>query len=239
MSLSNWISTCEQSEKCLKFLRASESEGIWVEREKVAVNALHLSVNHEEFAGSREIGSKLGVPKMWLRVCRRTEPLASMLRALGRVHGVERSELFVSVDCRDWHPVLRLLADVAFVTVRVYFHSVENDAQQLGFPRTESGASQFHHVIKLNSHYLWGLYLMFSVNAVDYVVTLEDDLEPSRDFLQWHTHMRPFLLKKREVFSVSSHPHGPVHDCTFIGTTRHSSTPISVCYCNPICSEAA
>ena len=58
---------------------------------------------------------------------------------------------------------------------------------------------------------------MFKINAHDYVVTLEDDLEPSRDFLVWHTHMRPLLLKKKEFFAVLSHPHGPVHDCAFIG----------------------
>jgi hypothetical protein len=224
LSLSLWISQCEETKTCLKFLRASEQQGgafdDWVEKEKVKVNALHLSVNSEAFAREREVGKKLGVPRMWLRVCRRTEPLSSMLNALGRVQGVARSELFVSVDCRDWDAVLRVLANVTFTTVRVYFHSLVNDAQQLGFPRTESGGTQFHQVIKLNSHYLWGLYLMFVINTHDYVITLEDDLEPSRDFLLWHTHMRPVLLKRREFFAVLSHPHGPVHDCSFIGSPR-------------------
>jgi hypothetical protein len=106
----------------------------------------------------------------------------------------------------------------------VYFHSLVNDARQLRFPRTESGGAQFHHVIKLNAHYLWGLHLMFKVNALDYVVTLEDDLEPSGDFLMWHTHMRPLLLSRQsEFFAVLAHPHGPVHDCNFIGerTAKH------------------
>ncbi len=99
----------------------------------------------------------------------------------------------------------------------MYFHSLVNDARQLRFPRTDSGGAQFHHVIKLNAHYLWGLHLMFKVNALDYVVTLEDDLEPSGDFLMWHTHMRPLLLSRPQLFAVLAHPHGPVHDCNFIG----------------------
>ncbi len=108
----------------------------------------------------------------------------------------------------------------------MYFHSLVNDARQLHFPRTESGGTAFHHVVKLNAHYLWGLHLMFNVNALDYVVTLEDDLEPASDFLMWHTHMRPLLLSRQsEFFAVLAHPHGPVHDCNFIGesTLPHST----------------
>ena len=162
-SLPFWISQCEQSKKCLKFLRASDRESqafdSWVEEEKTKLNALHLSVNSDAFAHHRLLGKRLGVPVMWLRVCRRTQPLSTMLKALGRVQGVERSELYVSVDCRDWEAVLRLLANVTFTTVRLYFHSLANDAQQLRFARTEAGGTQFHHVVKLNSHYLWGLYV--------------------------------------------------------------------------------
>ncbi len=106
---------------------------------------------------------------MWLRVCRRTAPLSTMLEALGRVEGVERSELYVSVDCRDWEAVLRVLANVTFTTVRLYFHSLANDSEQLLFPRTEAGGTQFHHVIKLNSHYLWGLYVQRSLSQCIFV----------------------------------------------------------------------
>jgi hypothetical protein len=74
----------------LKFLRHSDQGGAaddWVEGEKVKANALHLSVNSDKFARERDVGRQLGVPRMWLRVCRRTDPLASMLDALGRVQG--------------------------------------------------------------------------------------------------------------------------------------------------------
>ena len=225
-SLPLWILQCDQNKTCSAFLSGSASDD-WLEREKLHVNALHLSVNSEKFARERHVGKKLGVPRMWLRVCRRTDPLTSMLAALGRVQGVARSELFVSVDCRDWERVVRVLANITFTTVHVYFHSLANDARQLRFPRTESAGTQFHHVIKLNAHYLWGLYLMFSINKLDYAITLEDDLEPSSDFLMWHTHMRPLLLSRPQLFAVLAHPHGPVHDCNFIGKHLLRLQPLS------------
>jgi hypothetical protein len=49
--------------------------------------------------------------------------------------------------------------------------------------------------------------------SYDYVVTLEDDLIPSQDFLLYHQDMARVAADNHDVLAVLAYPNGPWHDC--------------------------
>lgn len=203
-----------------------------LDRRKSDANQLHLELNAERFPlvqiegnwyraafGVGSAGQGMGAARgakilpIWLRVCQRTDPLAVVLRHLRFVHGIQDAVLLVSVDRDLMEPILDLLAhQVDYMHVRVFFHPYTHSRSSLGFHGWDTG------VHRLNAHYIFGLRLALIALDFRYVITLEDDLLPSRDFLHYHRDLWAIAQDDASVAAILAYPNGPRHDCNFIAS---------------------
>lgn len=197
---------------------------------KVHANHLHLHLNARAYplvpstSGLRRGGSAddhqepRAVLPVWIRVCQRTDPLRLVLQQLKLVTGIEHALLLVTVDRDVMEPVLAELANVDYMHVRVYLHPFTASRAALGFSPWDTG------VHRLNSHFLFGLRLALLSLPFTYVATLEDDLIPSPDFLDFHRDLAPVAEADRDVAAILAYPNGPMHDCHFIADKLHPFT---------------
>ncbi|KAG2381372.1 hypothetical protein C9374_006361 [Naegleria lovaniensis] len=71
-------------------------------------------------------------------------------------------------------------------------------------------------------HYSYGMYLLISLFKYPYVITLEDDLQPSPDFYLYHktlyrdVYVNNIFNNKESIFSIGAYTHGPIVDCKFL-----------------------
>ena len=187
-------------------LNAAHFPLLQIERDWYRVPSRHVDFDTDAARGAK-------VLPIWLRVCQRTDPLALVLRHLRLVHGIEDAVLLVSVDRDLMEPVLELFAqEVDYMQVRIFFHPYTHSRASLGFHQWDTG------VHRLNSHYLFGLRLALITLDFKYVITLEDDLVPSRDFLSYHRDLWAIAEGDASVAAILAYPNGPRHDCHFIAS---------------------
>lgn len=170
---------------------------------KLKANSMNLALNVEKFFPLST------TPMIWLRVCKRTDPLTDVIQSLRGVKRVNETTLLVTIDCMPVKEVLQKLSTIDFMIVRIYFHVFSEDKKNLGFEGDSLS-------LRLNSHYLYGLRLSLLEFNRSYVITLEDDLLVSEDFFEFHFHLFEYANSHPFILSVGSMAHGPHHDCTWI-----------------------
>jgi len=196
-----------------------------LDQRKSQFNSLHVQLNARKFPVTRAAsGWRRGREKVlpiWLRVCQRTDPLGQVLQQLKMVGGIQDAVLLVSVDRDLIEPVLLQLANhVDYMHVRIYLHPYTRSRSGLGFHGWDTG------VHRLNSHYLFGLRLALLTLDFGYVITLEDDLVPSPDFLSFHKDLSAVAESDRDIAAILAYPNGPLHDCHFIAPKLSASTAV-------------
>ena len=193
-----------------------------LDQRKSQFNSLHVQLNARQFPVTRTAsGWRRGREKVlpiWLRVCQRTDPLGQVLQHLKMVVGIQGAVLLVSVDRDLIEAVLHELAKIDYMHVRIYLHPYTRSRSGLGFHGWDTG------VHRLNSHYLFGLRLALLTLDFGYVITLEDDLLPSPDFLSFHQDLSAVAEADRNIAAILAYPNGPLHDCHFIAPKLSSST---------------
>jgi hypothetical protein len=58
-----------------------------------------------------------------------------------------------------------------------------------------------------------------------YVATLEDDLAPAVDFLEFHEHLWPLVEADPSAAALLAYPNGPAHDCRCIADKLQVPSP--------------
>lgn len=117
---------------------------------------------------------------------RRPDYTAKMLDALSRCYGIEDYTLFFSID-----------RDPAFERE---YHDLYTLARgwQKGISHT------FAHEPKLgiDLNKLWALDMLFSQPQTDFVICMEDDMLPARDFLRYMEWGNRIFAAKKDVLSI-------------------------------------
>jgi hypothetical protein len=94
--------------------------------------------------------------------------------------------------------------------VRIFWHPVEETLSHFSYEKITRAAI-------LNAHYVYGLYLTFSILKYPYVITLEDDIEPGPDFYWYHLSLWEETVKPNSTtLAIGAFSHGPRHDCHYI-----------------------
>jgi len=57
------------------------------------------------------------------------------------------------------------------------------------------------------------------------VATLEDDLAPAVDFLEFHEHLWPLVEADPSAAALLAYPNGPAHDCRCIADKLQVPSP--------------
>ena len=180
-----------------------------LDKKKIYLNSLGFTVNSHIKPASDHL-------PIWLKTYKRVNPLDGSLRAICKVQDIEKTILFVTVDGNDFKAVVDLLLSVTCVQMRIYFHPYFHNIKNL-----ELGTEVTRPLV-LNTHYTYGMYLLMKLFKYKYVITLEDDLEPSADFYRYHFSLnyliyeKNYYSNKKDIFAVSAVAHGPKSDCLFI-----------------------
>ncbi|KAG2393813.1 hypothetical protein C9374_003577 [Naegleria lovaniensis] len=184
------------------------------------MNNLNLVLNSEKFDMSLFGNHNEHLP-IWLRCYKRTFPLSETLKAVCRVHDIQKSILYVTIDGNEFDEILELVTTVTCVKMHIYFHNFERNLRNLLGPRFDPSFLDLK-IPKMSTHAIWGLHLLFVKFNYLYVITLEDDLKPLPDFYNYHRSMYHLTLDPSPsniYIAVSSHAHSMAHHCRFINST--------------------
>ncbi|KAF0982682.1 hypothetical protein FDP41_011612 [Naegleria fowleri] len=184
------------------------------------MNNLNFVLNSEKFDMSLFGNHNEHLP-IWLRCFKRTFPLVETLKAVCRVHDIEKSIIYVTIDGNEFDEILELLTTVTCVKMHIYFHNFERNLRNLLGDRFDPSFLDMK-IPKMSTHAIWGLHLLFVKYSYLYVITLEDDLKPLPDFYNYHRSMYHLTLDPSPsniYIAVSSHAHSMSHHCRFINTT--------------------
>ena len=180
-----------------------------------ALNSEKLKMNEMGLTLNLHLKPKEGHLPIWLKTFKRRNPLDIVLDAVCRIDDISHTILYVTIDGGDFDQVVEELIKVKCVKVKIYFHPILSDLRNLGLDKRNLDTG-----LVLNSHYVYGLYLLTHKLDYPYVITLEDDLEPTPDFYRFHYSLYHFVFGKqasyynsKKIFAIGAFSHGPIVDC--------------------------
>ncbi|KAL9649443.1 hypothetical protein ABK040_000682 [Willaertia magna] len=150
---------------------------------KIKMNKLGFTIN-----GNLHINHHIPI---WLRVYKRIHPLQQTLQKLCQVDDINTTILYITIDGNEnLKEIINLLITIKCVKIKVYFHTYFYNSSDKLFNLEKKGYSIAR---KLNTHYIFGMYLILHIWKYNYIITLEDDLEPTPDFYRYHFSLYQFI----------------------------------------------
>ena len=181
---------------------------------KNRLNDLNLVINPEKFS-QKSVEKGMHLP-IWLRAHQRIHPLEPVLHALCRVHNINHTVLYVTIDGNGFMSVIQLLLKITCVKIRVYFHPITHNLSTVS---NEFSGSIPSRKLIMTMHAIYGLYLMYHKLNYQYVITLEDDIEPLHDFYNYHLSLHNLTLPEESKYlAIASHAHGTSHTCKYVAS---------------------
>ncbi|EFC36390.1 predicted protein [Naegleria gruberi] len=182
------------------------------------LNTEKLKLNNLGFTLNGHLTPKEGHLPIWLKAFKRRSPLDISLAAICQIDDISDTILYVTIDGGDFDEVLEELVKVTCVKIKVYFHPYLTDMRSLGMDKLKQDIG-----LILNSHYIYGMYMLTQKLDYPYVITLEDDLEASPDFYRYHYSLYHLVYGKeanyydsKKIFAITAFTQGSTVDCHFL-----------------------
>ena len=136
------------------------------------------------------------------------DTLPAFVRTMRRILAIHDSTVFINMETVGAETLSLLVKHVDFARVFFYFTPIPECVQYKPYHNDHINKDW-----KINVSLLFIMHVVYNVWGYDYLVVVEDDMEPSRDVYLFHLAVSAFANQSPDVFTVGGSNTGRWYDC--------------------------